>query len=54
MTDAHHDEVPWSAGGGTSVEKGRLLCAPHHRKIHDERFQHSLDDNGKVRFTRRT
>ncbi len=53
MTDAHH-EVAWSAGGGTSVEKGRLLCAPHHRKIHDSRFQHSFDDNGKVRFTRRT
>jgi hypothetical protein len=54
MTEAHHDEVSWGHGGGTSVEKGRLLCAPHHRKIHDPRFRHSVDANGKVRFTRRT
>ncbi|GAB3016516.1 hypothetical protein GCM10011376_03900 [Nocardioides flavus (ex Wang et al. 2016)] len=54
LTEAHHDEVPWSRGGGTSVEKGRLLCPPHHRKIHDPAFQHSLDKHGKVRFTRRT
>lgn len=54
MTEAHHDEVSWSQGGGTSVEKGRLLCAPHHGKIHDPTFQHSLDKHGKVRFTRRT
>lgn len=54
MTEAHHDEVSWGEGGGTSVEKGRLLCAPHHRRIHDPTFQHSLDKHGKVRFTRRT
>jgi hypothetical protein len=54
MTEAHHDEVSWGEGGGTSVEKGRLLCAPHHRRVHDPTFQHSLDKHGKVRFTRRT
>lgn len=54
MTEAHHDDMQWSHGGGTSVEKGRLLCPPHHRKIHDPQFQHSLDKHGKVRFTRRT
>ena len=54
MTEAHHDEVSWSHGGGTSVEKGRLLCPPHHRRIHAPAFQHSLDKHGKVRFTRRT
>jgi hypothetical protein len=54
MTEAHHDEVSWGEGGGTSVEKGRLLCPPHHRRIHDPAFQHSLDKHGKVRFTRRT
>ena len=53
MTHAHH-EVPWSKGGGTSVEAGRLLCAPHHRRMHDPAFQHSLDKHGKVRFARRT
>ena len=54
MTEAHHDEVTWCEGGGTSVDKGRLLCSPHHRRIHDPSFQHSLDKHGKVRFTRRT
>ncbi len=51
---AHHDETPWSHGGGTSVEKGRLLCPRHHTLIHDAAFQHSLDKHGKVRFSRRT
>ena len=51
---AHHDETPWSHGGGTSIEKGRLLCPRHHTLIHDTSFQHTLDKHGKVRFTRRT
>ena len=50
---AHH-EVSWSRGGGTSVEKGRLLCPKHHRLIHDAAFQHSLDKHGQVLFSRRT
>ena len=54
MTEAHHDEVSWGQGGGTSVEKGRLLCPAHHRRIHDPAFRHSLDPHGKVRFVRRT
>ena len=54
MTEAHHDEVSWGEGGGTSVEKGRLLCPPHHRRVHDPAFQHFLDKHGKVRFARRT
>jgi hypothetical protein len=51
---AHHDEIPWSRNGGTSVEKGRLLCPKHHRLIHDASFQHSLDKHGQVLFSRRT
>ena len=54
LCHAHHDETPWSHGGGTSVEKGRLLCPRHHTLIHDSAFQHSLDKHGKVRFSRRT
>ena len=53
MCHAHHD-LPWSRGGGTSVEHGRLLCPRHHTLIHDTGFQHTLDKHGKVRFTRRT
>jgi hypothetical protein len=54
LCQAHHDETPWSRGGGTSVEHGRLLCPKHHGLIHDSSYQHSLDKHGKVRFTRRT
>ncbi|HEY0642660.1 MAG TPA: DUF222 domain-containing protein, partial [Nocardioides sp.] len=53
LTEAHHATL-WSEGGGTSVEDGFLLCGPHHHRIHDPAFQHSLDKHGKVRFSRRT
>ncbi len=53
LCHAHHD-IPWSRGGGTSVEHGRLLCPRHHRRIHDLAFGHSLDKHGHVRFSRRT
>jgi len=50
---AHH-EVPWSEGGQTSVEKGRLLCPWHHTKAHDTAYEMTRLPNGKVRFNRRT
>lgn len=50
--DAHHD-VPWSAGGGTSVENGRLLCPFHHRKAHDQHYETQRLPDGRVRFHRR-
>ena len=51
---AHHDEVPWSEGGGTSVDKGRLLCPFHHGKAHSSGYDMTRLCNGKVRFHRRT
>ncbi|WP_395692654.1 DUF222 domain-containing protein [Nocardioides sp.] len=33
MCHVHHDG-PWSAGGGTSVARGRLLCPRHHGQHH--------------------
>ena len=53
LCQAHH-RIPWSRGGGTSVEDGWLLCPRHHRRVHDPAYQHSLDKHGKVRFSRRT
>ena len=50
---AHH-EVPWSEGGETSVEKGRLLCPWHHTKAHDPGYHMTRPPNGKVRFHQRT
>jgi len=53
LCQAHH-RIPWSRGGGTSVDDGYLLCGPHHHRIHDPDYQHTLDKHGKVRFSRRT
>jgi hypothetical protein len=51
---AHHDTVSWAAGGGTSVERGRLLCGFHHRRAHDPTYETHLAPGGEVRFRRRT
>ncbi|WP_457203424.1 DUF222 domain-containing protein [Nocardioides sp. HB32] len=33
MCHVHHD-IPWSRGGPTDVEHGRLLCPKHHTRFH--------------------
>ena len=53
MCQAHHDQ-PWSQGGRTTVEEGRLLCGHHHRFVHDPRYEHRLEPTGRVSFHRRT
>ena len=30
-----HHVIPWSEGGGTSVQDGRLYCSSHHAMAHD-------------------
>ncbi len=51
--EAHH-ELPWSAGGGTSLATGRLLCPRHHRLAHDPRYRLDRTSSGQLRFHRRT
>ena len=53
MCHAHHDQ-PWSKGGLTNVESGRLLCGHHHRRIHDPAYDTAHHPNGRVSFHRRT
>jgi hypothetical protein len=53
-TEAHHDAVSWSDGGGTSVDNGRLLCRFHHTRAHSPTYETTRLPNGKVRFHRRT
>ena len=53
MCHAHHD-TPWSEGGLTNVETGRLLCPHHHRRIHDPKYQARRMPSGKIAFHRRT
>ncbi|MDF9717038.1 DUF222 domain-containing protein [Nocardioides sp. ChNu-153] len=50
--EAHHDD-PWSRGGATSVDRGRLLCGRHHRVAHDPIYLTETLGTGKLRFTRR-
>jgi hypothetical protein len=50
---AHHDP-PWSRGNGTNLDQARLLCARHHRMIHDTRYTHTSTPTGKVRIHLRT
>jgi hypothetical protein len=50
---AHHDH-PWSEGGRTNLDSGRLLCPRHHTLAHDHRYEMKTHTHGKVSFTRRT
>jgi hypothetical protein len=51
MCHVHHDE-PWSHGGKTSVEKGRLLCPRHHSYAHNPKYTMKAVNNGRVVFGR--
>lgn len=50
--EAHHD-LPWSQGGKTDLEHGRLYCSFHHHRAHDRRFVAQTLPNGDTRFHRR-
>ncbi|MEO5709673.1 MAG: DUF222 domain-containing protein [Nocardioidaceae bacterium] len=50
---AHHD-TPWSRGGGTSLDNGRLLCAFHHGRAHSPAYDLTRLASGQVRVHRRT
>ena len=53
MCHAHHDQ-PWSHGGHTDLDTGRLLCGHHHHRIHDPHYRTEHLPNGKVTFHMRT
>lgn len=50
--EAHHD-TPWSQGGGTSVQDGRLLCSRHHHLAHHPSYEVTHHPGRKVSFARR-
>ena len=52
--EAHHSRDPWSRGGRTDLADGTLLCAWHHRRAHDERYDLRRLPSGDLRFHRRT
>jgi hypothetical protein len=53
MCHAHHD-IPFSRGGPTDVEHGRLLCGHHHRKAHSPSYAVTRHPSGEISFHRRT
>ena len=46
--DAHH-KVPWSKGGKTDLEDGKLLCPFHHHRAHDPGWLTHHHPNGSTR-----
>lgn len=52
-TEAHH-LTPWSHGGATDLANAISLCAHHHHRVHDHRYDHERQPNGDLRFHRRT
>jgi hypothetical protein len=49
---AHHKK-PWSRGGRTDLADGTLLCAFHHQRAHDPRWDPVHHPDGTTTFTRR-
>ena len=47
-----HHPIPWSQGGHTDLT-GVPLCGWHHRRAHDDRYDHRTLPTGEVRFHRR-
>ena len=52
LCHAHHMN-PWSTGGKTDLDDGRLLCPHHHTRIHDPAYTSEITPDNKVRFHRR-
>jgi hypothetical protein len=45
--------IPWSAGGGTSVKDGVLLCPRHHTLAHHQDYDLTHHPEGMISFNRR-
>jgi hypothetical protein len=52
--EAHHATKPWAHGGLTNIADGVLLCAWHHHRAHDPRYDARRLPDGDYRFHRRT
>jgi hypothetical protein len=50
--EAHHWD-PWSQGGRTDLNDGVMLCAHHHHRVHDPRYESQRNPGGTITITRR-
>ncbi len=48
-----HHRQPWGLGGPTDLANAAPLCGWHHRRVHDQRYEHQWFDDGTVRFRHR-
>ncbi len=51
--EMHHGR-PWSHGGRTDLHEAVPLCHFHHRRVHDQLYEHRREPNGAITFHRRT
>jgi hypothetical protein len=48
-----HHKVPWGHGGPTDLANAAPLCGFHHRRVHDNRYDHTWRPDGTVTFEHR-
>jgi hypothetical protein len=48
-----HHLRPWSEGGPTDLANAVPLCGHHHRRVHDQLYDHERTPAGEIRFTHR-
>ncbi|HET6563697.1 MAG TPA: HNH endonuclease signature motif containing protein [Marmoricola sp.] len=48
-----HHLRPWSHGGPTDLANALPLCGHHHRRIHDDHYEHERTPAGQIRFRHR-
>jgi hypothetical protein len=48
-----HHLKPWSEGGPTDLANAVPLCGHHHRRIHDQLYEHQRTATGEIRFRHR-
>jgi hypothetical protein len=48
-----HHLKPWSHGGPTDLDNALPLCGHHHRRIHDEHYEHHRTPTGEIAFRHR-
>ncbi|GAA3816222.1 HNH endonuclease signature motif containing protein [Nocardioides panacisoli] len=51
--ETHHLQ-PWVQGGATDLANGITLCAWHHHRVHDPRYEHQLLPDGDLVIRRKT
>ncbi len=49
-----HHRQPWAGEGPTDLANALPVCHFHHRRLHDQRYDHRISEGGSVSFHQRT